>query len=189
MNDTFCGYIHGTTKLPEYYITLQNYKTYKMQAKYTFSTNEGLIIDCNISYSAKSNIEIAINDFDEIEIPLNIQSNIKPSTYKSIKMLVDTGSNRTVLKKEIIEELGLNFHSDDNITGVTGQTNSSLYHLEFNVPSVMNKEKINIVVSDGLIGEHKHFDGLLGRDVLKFFTLIYNGKENSFTLEYNNSTN
>lgn len=111
----------------------------------------------------------------------------------SVKLMIDTGAQKTVIEDVIAQQLGLNPIRYELITGVSQVPHECpVYRVDINIAMSKNPNVAGIKPPDGgvifsadIVGvpspnrstEHK---GLLGRDFLRYVKLIYNGPDGSF---------
>ena len=106
----------------------------------------------------------------------------------TIKMLVDTGADRTVIQRLIAEGMGLSPIRFDPMVGVNQKT--ELYpvfmvSMQFCVED--DRTKAHTLFDADVIGMDpppipKPYAGLIGRDFLRHFHLIYNGPKGKVEL-------
>jgi len=102
--------------------------------------------------------------------------------------LIDTGASATSVHEPILEQLSI--LPIDSIPSVTpsGQGRSFVYPARVSFPSLL----VNDMRMDRVLGAELNWqtsDGktiimLLGRDLLKFFLMVYNGPSSDVTLAY-----
>lgn len=99
-----------------------------------------------------------------------------------VRLLVDTGSNISGLDSSIIDTLGL--HPYDNIAEVNG------------VGGMHKIRRFSCVLFAGIFGHkglpidvvegdfsHSSYHGVIGRDVLRYCKMVYDGPLNAFSIE------
>ena len=93
--------------------------------------------------------------------------------------LIDTGSTVTILQKSIIEKLDLQpTGAKKIITGIDGNSiEREIFLASFTFP--WQRTRIAEVVGCDL----KLYDCLIGRDILKYWTLFYNGRTGAFAID------
>lgn len=99
---------------------------------------------------------------------------------KKVIALIDTGASGSCINNEIATELGLIARDVVKVGTPSGLTNQPIYDLGFALPSLTN----SIMPIQGLGSdlEAQPYDALIGRDILRECTLIYNGWDNSYQL-------
>jgi predicted aspartyl protease len=100
-----------------------------------------------------------------------------------VAALIDTGASSTVLNPEVIARL--NIKPVGVATIVTPSTTSAV---------ICNRYHINVYFSEDFVVENVFaieapmggvpYQCLIGRDILRFATLVYAGPRNQFTLEF-----
>lgn len=106
------------------------------------------------------------------------------------RFLVDTGADGTVVKHEFAEKAGLKLISDNMpLHGVGIDTTGKAYlgRIAFAVESKIASAKHSMYVDTQIMGaklESDSIDGLIGRDVLQHFQLIYDGKTGSVRMKW-----
>ncbi|HMO33417.1 MAG TPA: hypothetical protein PKE63_12670 [Lacibacter sp.] len=124
----------------------------------------------------------------EAEIFPNVDSFLKlknfgtPETFARVRLLVDTGSNISGLDINLIRTLQLPAYNDTEewVRGQGGSWQVVRYGCVLYLP-IFKKKALTIDVLEGHY-EGSPFNGILGRDVLKFCDFRYDGQKNSFTL-------
>lgn len=107
------------------------------------------------------------------------------------RFLIDTGAQVTLVRHEIAERAGLKLISSNaTIQGIGVDTTGRVYmgRIQFSVPSRKVPEAVHNVYVDTQVMsgslENKQLDGLIGRDVLRYFDLQYNGETGKVTMKY-----
>ncbi len=108
------------------------------------------------------------------------------------RFLVDTGADVCVVKHEIAAAAGLKLISTNvPLRGVGIDTSGCVYmgRIWFGVeskkvPGVLHRIFVDTRVMSGTLGAQPLFDGIIGRDVLQHFEMLYNGKTGRVTLRY-----
>jgi len=103
--------------------------------------------------------------------------------HYTIKLLIDTGADKTSLDIRIIKKLNL---IKGNEATVIGHSNESALKNQYDCLLYMGIFKtialpIN-VLDHNYEGQNVGFDGVLGRDLLKYFSFVYDGWNSTFKL-------
>lgn len=105
-----------------------------------------------------------------------------PETFVRVRMLIDTGSNISGLDHSFIKLLQLMPYPDTDewVKGQEGYRQAHRYNCILYL-SIFKKKAISF---DVLGGDFKGsgFDGVLGRDILRFCAFKYDGINNNFSL-------
>lgn len=101
-------------------------------------------------------------------------------------LLVDTGAQRTCVREDLLQQLGLAPVRGDSIVGVSGKPELCLVYracIEVGMVDERGDHFAARFVAD-IIGVQaiQHIDGLLGRDFLSNVNLSYKGPEGTFEL-------
>lgn len=109
----------------------------------------------------------------------------------SCRFLLDTGADGCVVKHEIAVQAGLKLiNANAQLHGVGVDTTGKVYigRVLFGVASrVVDGAAHHIHVDTQVMSGDLHsalFDGLIGRDVLQYFALTYDGKTGRVTMKY-----
>jgi hypothetical protein len=108
------------------------------------------------------------------------------------RFLIDTGSPKSLVKHEIAEQAKIKLISTDNpIHGVGVDTTGKSYigRIFFiceskKVRGAKHNIFVDTEIASGTLNNNQFIDGLIGRDVLHFFELKYNGKIGEVSLIY-----
>jgi len=99
------------------------------------------------------------------------------------KALIDTGASVTCVEETILTQLGIPILRTSLISTPDGPTTRNVYPCRISFPGtpIPPKEFTSIVGTD-----LKNFGciALIGRDILKDYQLVYNGKEGFWTLAF-----
>lgn len=108
--------------------------------------------------------------------------NIKHNTHA----LIDTGASGTCISPEVAKVLELQPLRQIEMAGVHGVKKSNVYAINFTFPGS------GIVLADWNVSEvnlqNRPFHMLLGRDVLRYFLLVYDGNTGEIGLEFPSSS-
>lgn len=100
---------------------------------------------------------------------------------EQVKLLIDTGSNISGLDQRIIERLQLKHYAEKSfVDGAGGRTSLNRYKCILYIHAFGSKA-LPIDILEGQF-ENSPYDGVIGRDVLRFCQLHYDGPSNRFTL-------
>lgn len=101
--------------------------------------------------------------------------------YNSVKLLIDTGSNVSGIDAKIIERLKLKQYKDNaTVDGVGGRLDFRFYRCILYLP-IFKEKALPIDVIEGDY-THSPYDGVIGRDVLKYCSFVYDGWSDTFKL-------
>jgi hypothetical protein len=105
-----------------------------------------------------------------------------PESHAKVKLLVDTGSNISGLDHKIIKLLNLSSYKDSEewVRGHTGNWQVLRYNCILYLPIFKKKALLFEVLGGNYQGSL--YDGVIGRDVLRFCEFKYDGIKNSFSL-------
>lgn len=99
----------------------------------------------------------------------------------SISMLVDTGSNISGLHRSLIEHLQLPMYREKaRIDGAGGMFSLDRFRCVLYM-DIFGQKALPLDIVEGDF-EHAAYDGVLGRDVLQFCKLEFDGPSNAFRL-------
>ncbi|HAK10994.1 MAG TPA: hypothetical protein DIW54_05235 [Chitinophagaceae bacterium] len=103
------------------------------------------------------------------------------NTYCKVRLLIDTGSNVSGLDQHFIRQLKLSPYKDDaTVDGVGGLHALKIYRTILYIPIFQDKA-LPIDVVEGNYA-NSPYDGIIGRDVLRFCSFVYDGWSNTFKL-------
>jgi hypothetical protein len=104
-----------------------------------------------------------------------------PQPARHFKMLVDTGSNISALDRRLIEMLQLPLYSEKVcVDGAGGLTNLHRFRCVLYL-DIFGQKALPLDILEGRF-QNSPYDGVIGRDVLQFCTMSYDGPANSFKL-------
>jgi len=120
------------------------------------------------------------------------QSGVPIPKLVKCRFLIDTGSPKSLVKHEIAEQAKIKLISTDNpIHGVGVDTTGKAYigRILFiceskKVRGAKHNIFVDTEIASGTLNNNQFIDGLIGRDVLRYFELKYNGKTGEVTLIY-----
>ena len=120
--------------------------------------------------------------FPDVDAFLKLKNFGTPESFAPVKLLVDTGSNISGLDYSIIAALQLPSYSDSEewVHGQGGSWQVERYGCVLYLP-IFRKKALTIEVLGGNYKESS-IDGVIGRDVLRFCELRYDGVKNAFSL-------
>jgi predicted aspartyl protease len=96
-------------------------------------------------------------------------------------MLVDTGSNISALDRPLIEMLQLPLYSEKAcVDGAGGLTTLNRFRCVLYI-DIFGQKALPLDILEGRF-QNSPYDGVIGRDVLQFCTMSYDGPANSFKL-------
>ncbi|MEN9598843.1 MAG: hypothetical protein RL596_1154 [Bacteroidota bacterium] len=112
---------------------------------------------------------------------LSIKNNNGYNKFSTVKLLIDTGSNISGIDKNIINRLQLNRYKDDaTVDGVGGRHEFKLYRCILYL-SIFREKALPIDVIEGDYS-NAPYDGVIGRDVLRYCSFAYDGWSDTFKL-------
>jgi hypothetical protein len=123
-------------------------------------------------------IEVVVFPPQPIVIKLRLEG--KPVPSRKLIALIDTGASRSCIDDVIASDLGLTARDVILVQTPSGESQQFVYDLGFRMPGLQSN-----VISIMAIGANltkQPYDALIGRDILKLCTLIYNGWDNSYQL-------
>ena len=98
-----------------------------------------------------------------------------------VKLLIDTGSNISGLNRELIDRLQLPLYGDKaEIDGAGGSISLNRYRCVLYM-RIFGTKALPMDIVEGYFDEVP-YDGVLGRDVLQYCTLQFDGPNNVFRL-------
>lgn len=108
------------------------------------------------------------------------------------RFLVDTGAGGCVVKHEIADAAGLKLIATNvPLHGIGVDTSGRVYmgRVWFGVASKRVRGMVHQIfvetrISSGTLSASNTIDGVIGRDVLRYFEVIYNGVSGTMTLRY-----
>ncbi|MFA6209143.1 MAG: hypothetical protein WCT03_11235, partial [Candidatus Obscuribacterales bacterium] len=103
--------------------------------------------------------------------------------------LIDTGASVSCVEDSVMSMLGVNPIGVQNVRGVAGQNQHSVYPAKLVFPPNVGAFAFSSMVGVNLAGQGHAglppFVALVGRDILMNGLLVYNGTNGSFTLALN----
>ena len=113
-----------------------------------------------------------------------VQHHEEPETAREprrVRMLIDTGANISALHIDIIERLQLpHYLGKVTVEGAGGRISLSRYRCVLHLPA-FGRKGLPIDILEGEFNGSP-YEGVIGRDVLRFCKLTYDGLGNSFQL-------
>lgn len=105
-----------------------------------------------------------------------------PESFAHVKLLIDTGSNISGLDHSLIKLLHLSPYtgSEEWVQGQGGSWQVFRYNCVLYLPIFKNKALAFDVLGGNFKGSQ--YDGVIGRDILRFCEFKYDGIKNSFSL-------
>lgn len=97
------------------------------------------------------------------------------------RLQVDTGASGTCVKTSVLAPLAITPHNHLSISTPSGSATCPVYDVDIVMAGLGALH--NIPVIETSMGGQP-IDGLLGRDILQFGMLVYNGKDSSFSLAF-----
>jgi hypothetical protein len=100
---------------------------------------------------------------------------------EKVRMLVDTGANISAIHFDIIQRLQLPSYAERVLVEAAGgRTSLSRYRCVLHLP-VFGRKGLPLDILEGRFDDSP-YQGVIGRDVLRFCKLIYDGLSNQFRL-------
>lgn len=124
----------------------------------------------------------------EITIPKRLavlysQRGVKIPQPETGIALIDTGASITAVDSQALGRLGLQPVGVVNVRTPQGQTRQGLYPCQISFPGTpIDTLQFNAVTGSQL--EHQGYKVLIGRDLLRYFQLVYNGIDGFWTLAF-----
>lgn len=111
-----------------------------------------------------------------------LQSEGKKSPSKKVIALIDTGASGSCINEPISKELGLIVRDIVPVQTPSGTSKQGVYDVGFLLilPGIITSPLIIQALSSDLTNQP--YQALIGRDILNYCTLIYNGWDNSYQL-------
>lgn len=101
--------------------------------------------------------------------------------FAKVNLLLDTGSNISGLDRRIIERLQLRHYGDKSfVDGAGGRTSLNRYKCVLYL-EIFGGKALPMDILEGQF-EYSPYDGIIGRDVLRYCQLTYDGPANRFSL-------
>ncbi len=112
---------------------------------------------------------------------LRLKNHNTQQPAKSFRMLLDTGANISALDRQFIEMLQLPLYSEKAfVDGAGGLTKLHKFRCVLYM-EIFGRKALPLDIVEGRF-EHTPYDGVIGRDVLRFCSMNYDGPSNSFKL-------
>ncbi len=119
--------------------------------------------------------------FADEAVFLSVKNELAALPVANVRLLVDTGSNISGLDSRIIDKLGLKpYDSKAEVNGVGGLHLIQRFRCIL-FTNIFGQKGLPIDVVEGDFS-HSAYHGVIGRDVLQFCKLVYNGPKNSFNI-------
>lgn len=125
-------------------------------------------------------VEIKITVGSIIEDVLRKNGKNIPAPVQTLAM-IDTGATGTVIREDIVQQLGLN-PVGQTLINTPSSTNVPCYEYFTRLIFPNNVVVEAVVIAAPLQGQH--IQCLIGRDILRHGVLIYTGYTNTFTLSF-----
>lgn len=117
--------------------------------------------------------------------PVNVLSEYRDKSmempFRPCRGLIDTGASISAIDPSIAGALNLIVRNNIPVLTPSGTSHHFTYDVGFMLPSELGF-KIYFIEVTGAELAQQGFDVLIGRDILQYLTLIYNGADNSFQL-------
>jgi len=112
---------------------------------------------------------------------LEHKNSISRKPMAKVKMLLDTGSNISGLDRTLIEELQLPLYAEKaSVDGAGGLISLNLYRCVLYL-NIFQQKALPMDIVEGRFG-NSPYQGIIGRDVLQYCHMQYDGPSNSFRL-------
>lgn len=118
--------------------------------------------------------------------------NTKTEKDGQVRGLVDTGANRSLMKKRVFDVLGLELKGGEATTSGVGDKQPKKMHgyadMGINLPRIMGNTDVfeyTFLVENEIEGDdNRPWDVLLGTDFLEHCNFEYKGQEKTFGIEF-----
>jgi predicted aspartyl protease len=128
--------------------------------------DKGALIDAEIYQSERSFLK---------------EKNREPGRVTRVKMLIDTGANISGLDRGLIDMLQLPHYSEKSfVDGAGGLASLNRYRCVLYL-DIFKQKALPLDILEGRF-ENSPYDGIIGRDVLRFCNMHYDGPSNCFRL-------
>jgi len=104
-----------------------------------------------------------------------------PPTPVQATAMIDTGATRTVVREEVVRELGLN---PVGLTLINTPSSTNVECWEYLIRILFPYRVVIESVAIAVPLQGQHIQCLIGRDVLRHGVFIYTGYDNTFTLSF-----
>lgn len=140
---------------------------------------ENLVIVSSDLYLRGAMVETEIFPSEKIFLEHKNQLSRKPMAR--VKMLLDTGSNISGLVRSLIEQLQLPLYSEKaSVDGAGGLISLNLYRCVIYL-DIFRQKALPLDIVEGRFGDSP-YQGIIGRDVLQYCHMQYDGPSNSFRI-------
>jgi len=140
---------------------------------------ENLVIVSPNLYTRGAMVETEIYPSERVFLEHKNQLSRKPMI--KVKMLLDTGSNISGLDRILIDQLQLPLYSEKaSVDGAGGLISLNLYRCVLYL-NIFRQKALPLDIVEGRFG-NSPYQGVIGRDVLKYCHMHYDGPSNSFRL-------
>ena len=140
---------------------------------------ENLVIITPTLFDKGALVEAEIYQNERSFLQHKNQGTIAPR--KRVKMLVDTGANISGLDRDLIDMLQLPLYSEKTfVDGAGGIASLNRYRCVIYL-DIFKQKALPLDILEGRF-ENSPYDGIIGRDVLRFCTMHYDGPSNCFRL-------
>ena len=129
--------------------------------------------------SGGASIEVKI--FPPLAVMQEYSAKKEKVPVKKVIGLIDTGASRTAIDKNIASELKLIARDQQKVLTPSGDSKHYLYDI---IITLENTKVLIPLQVFGAVLEKQPYDVLLGRDILRYCTLIYNGWNDSYDLHF-----
>jgi hypothetical protein len=129
-------------------------------------------------------VRISISGQDEKALLANGKTLPNPV---DIMVMVDTGATVSMFKPKVFKALGVNSFGSTRITTAKTIEQSGIHNISILFMSHDEQQNFgfqNFHAREMSFDHITEFDGVIGRDILKFCTFTYNGKTNTYTLDF-----
>lgn len=124
---------------------------------------------------------IDITLYPAADVVANLDLNKQLMPFKSCVGLIDTGASISAIDLPLVKELNLISRDYIPVLTPSGISQHFTYDVGVQLPKELGWKTFFIEVTGSDL-EKQPFDVLIGRDVLQYCTLIFNGWDNSFQL-------
>ena len=104
-----------------------------------------------------------------------------PPTPVQATAMIDTGATRTIVREEVVRQLGLN---PVGLTFINTPSSTNVECCEYLMRILFHSRVVIETVAIAAPLQGQHIQRLIGRDVLRHGVFIYTGYDNTFTLSF-----
>lgn len=136
-------------------------------------THSGIVVPCELRDKGAW-IPLVVSMHPEQFLALKDAGQTPSVTGAQVNGLIDTGATRTCIPNTIAQRLGLQQIQTTPVSGVGGGAECPVYLAEIQIGPWRQEWQV--------VGTGPRIPSLIGRDVLRFFSLLYIGPDELFIL-------